>query len=382
MLFARPLKPAFAALLLGTVLALPFDARAALPRSLPVTASLLSLTLPGTGGAGQTLLFTSPASSILPHAPSNSPMHTVYPTPQGLLSAWTPPGLGWLWNRDTDPSLHLSGWGSVFNIARLGAYAVPLRDDPAERANIVLAAQAVDSKTIMPGGTFSFNAIVGERTPERGFEDGLMFDQGQIVRGTGGGICLVSTGLYNAALQAGLTITERHGHSGVVTYAAPGCDASVVYGSEDMQFVNTTAQPIIIKTTIGQDQVLVSLYGMPPPAGQHVFIKTQSLSTIAAPTVQTSDPLLPPTSAPIVDQKPRNGYHVVVEREWTRHGHVVRRETIADETRAPRPKLVRVPVPVPTPPAAAPPAPAAEPPAPGMTSPIPAPSAAQSAPAT
>lgn len=258
MLFARPLKPAFAALLLGTVLALPFDARAALPRSLPVTASLLSLTLPGTGGAGQTLLFTSPASSILPHAPSNSPMHTVYPTPQGLLSAWTPPGLGWLWNRDTDPSLHLSGWGSVFNIARLGAYAVPLRDDPAERANIVLAAQAVDSKTIMPGGTFSFNAIVGERTPERGFEDGLMFDQGQIVRGTGGGICLVSTGLYNAALQAGLTITERHGHSGVVTYAAPGCDASVVYGSEDMQFVNTTAQPIIIKTTIGQDQVLVS----------------------------------------------------------------------------------------------------------------------------
>lgn len=282
--------------------------------------------------------------------------------------------MDWLWNRGSDPSLRLAGWGQLFNVARLGVYAVPLRDDPAERTNILLAARAVDSTTIMPGGTFSFNSIVGERTPARGFQDGLMFDQGQIVRGTGGGICLVSTGLYNAALQAGLAIVERHGHSGVVSYAAPGCDASVVYGAQDMQFVNTTRRPIIIKTTIGENQVLVSLYGTPPPANERVYVRTTSLSTIPAPTHQTADPLLPPASLPIVDQKPRAGYHVVVERLWTRGNRIVRRETIADETRAPRPKRVRVPVPIvpPASPLALPIVPPAPPIALSITVPVPA----------
>ncbi len=275
--------------------------------------------------------------------------------------------MDWLWNRGSDPSLRLAGWGQLFNVARLGVYAVPLRDDPAERTNILLAARAVDSTTIMPGGTFSFNSIVGERTPARGFQDGLMFDQGQIVRGTGGGICLVSTGLYNAALQAGLAIVERHGHSGVVSYAAPGCDASVVYGSEDMKFVNTTWQPIIVKTTIGQNQVLVSLYGTPPPTGQHVWLKTVALTSVAAPTEQASDPLLPPNSLPVIDQKPRAGYHVVVERVWTQKGRIVRRETVVDESRAPRPKIVRVPVPAPPPaPQAVPPAATPAPPTPAV----------------
>lgn len=347
MSFARPTRPALAALLLAAALMPAPKMQAAVPLSLHNAAAPAYFTLLGAQSPGTPSLFTSPAASILPDAfPALSAAPNLLP-PSSLLTHWAPSGLAWLWNRSSDPSLRLSGWASVLNVARLGAYAVPLRNDPAERANIVLAARAVDSATIMPGGTFSFNSIVGERTPERGFADGLMFDQGQIVRGTGGGICLVSTGLYNAALQAGLTITERHGHSGVVSYAAPGCDASVVYGSEDMQFVNTTWQPVIVKTTIGENQVLVSLYGTPMPAGQHIFVKTTSLTTIAAPTKQTADPLLPPGSAPVVDQKPRSGYHVVVEREWTRRGRIVRRETIADESRAPRPKLIRVPVPVP-----------------------------------
>ncbi len=350
---ALPTIPITAALLLA--LAPSTSASAALPPLLPAANTPALLLLP----TAPAPLFTSPQSAILPDTLVPRSPAARLSAPSALLTAWAPPGLDWLWNRSTDPSLRLSAWNTVFNVARLGVYAVPLRDDPAERANIILAAQAVDNATIMPGGTFSFNAIVGERTPARGFEDGLMFDQGQIVRGTGGGICLVSTGLYNAALQAGLAVTERHGHSGVVSYAAPGCDASVVYGAEDMRFVNTTAQPVIVKSSIGANQVLVSLYGTPPPARQHIYIRTTSLFLIPAPTRQTEDPTLPPASAPIVDQKPRSGYHVVVERLWTRGNQIVRRETIADETRAPRPKLVRVPVPV-VPPTA--PAPAALPP--------------------
>lgn len=365
MLSARPALPRLAVLLLAAVLTLPGRAQAAL-LLLPACPSSTLLALPRTLAAAPAPLFVSPASAILPGMLRPAPRTLPLAAPSALLTVWAPPGLNWLWNRGSDPSLRMMGWGQLFNVARLGVYAVPLRTDPAERANILLAARAVDNTTVLPGGTFSFNDVVGERTPARGFAEGLMFDQGQIVRGTGGGICLVSTGLYNAALQAGLAIAERHGHSGVVSYAAPGCDASVVYGSEDMKFVNTTWRPLIVKTSIGANQVLVSLYGTPPPQGQHVSVRTTSLTMTPAPTHQTQDPLLPPGSPPVVDQKPRAGYHVVVERLWTCGGHVTRHETVADERRAPRPKLVRVPVPL------APPVPLAVPPV-GLVPAVPGP---------
>ena len=149
----------------------------------------------------------------------------------------------WGLERGNDPSLQLTAWNDVLDIALLGQFDIPLRSDPAERTNIVLSARAVDGVEVDPGQVFSFNGTVGERTPERGYQDGWMFDQGNLVRGTGGGICLVATGLYNAALRAGMGIVERHPHSGLVSYAPPGCDAGVVYGIEDMQFRNTSRSP-------------------------------------------------------------------------------------------------------------------------------------------
>lgn len=250
----------------------------------------------------------------------------------------------------SDPSLRLTDWKRVFNICRLGVFEIPLRSDPAERANILLSAQAVDSATVAPGGIFSFNETVGERTPERGYQDGLMFNDGQIVRGTGGGICLVSTGLYNAALQAGLGLVERHPHSGVVGYAPPGCDAGVVYGSEDMRFRNTTGAPIVIKTNVQDDRVVVGLFGRTPTPGRKVFVKETHLAYIHAPLVETPDPTLPAGAAPVVVQKPRLGFDVTVERFFTQGTRVVRRELVVTEHRNPRAKIVHVPLPAASPP--------------------------------
>ena len=218
---------------------------------------------------------------------------------------------------------------------------MPLRDDPAERTNILLSAQAVDNVTVAPGAEFSFNAQVGERTPERGYQDGLMFDNGHVIRGTGGGICLVATGLYNAALHAGLEITERHPHSGLVSYAAPGCDAGIVYGQEDLKFRNTTAQPLVIRATPEDDHVAVRLFGHTPPPGRQVIVKPLSLSTIPYAVETKMDPTLPPGGS-VVDQKPRSGYDVVLARFWTQNGRVVRREIVTRERRAPRNKVVRI----------------------------------------
>jgi len=269
---------------------------------------------------------------------------TTFLPPAPSLTAKSFLGSGLLWNRALDPSLRLTDWQHVFDIAALGTFDIPLRNDPAERANILLSAAAVDNTVIAPGAEFSFNDQVGERTPERGYQDGLMFDNGQIVRGTGGGICLVATGLYNAALQAGLEITERHPHSGVVSYAPPGCDAGIYYGQEDFKFRNTTTRPVVIRTEAADDHVTVQLFGQTPPPGSHVIVKPTWLETIPYTVITKTDPSLLPGQS-VVDQKPRLGYAVVVERFWTQKQYITRREVVAHERRAPRPKIVRVALP-------------------------------------
>ena len=258
-----------------------------------------------------------------------------------------------LWGHTLDPSLRLTDWGHVFDVSALGAFDVPLRDDPAERINVLLSAQAVDNVVVAPDAVFSFNDQVGERTPERGFQDGLMFDQGKVVRGTGGGICLVATGLYNAALQAGLEIVERHPHSGVVSYAAPGCDAGIVYGQEDFKFRNTTSRPLVIRAQPNGDVLSLQLFGQTPKPGSQVIVKPTSLDTIPYAVETRPDPTLP-VGQSVVDQKPRSGYHVVVTRFWLQGRRVVRREVVASETRAPRNEIKRIALPPVVPPAAVP----------------------------
>ena len=345
-LLAKPLRGAVAPLLWLALAAAPAQALTLMPGLPPLVAGGGILTYAPPAG-----LFTAEAARFGGETPLPAA-----PAPDVFLRAWAAPGLAWLWNRAADPTLSLSPWSRVLDVARLGAFAIPLRDDPAERVNILLAAQRVEGAIVAPGATFSFNKTVGERTPERGYQDGLMFDGGQIVRGTGGGICLVSTALYNAALQAGLGVVERHAHSGVVSYAPPGCDASVVYGAEDMQFANTTSRPLIISARQEPERVVVGLYGAPPPQGERVVLKTTHLRVLPAATIHTPDPTLPPDAAPVVDAKPHAGYDVVVERLWLAGRRVLRREVVASEHRAPRLGRVRVPVP-PVLPAVAPPTP-------------------------
>ncbi|BDI32761.1 hypothetical protein CCAX7_48120 [Capsulimonas corticalis] len=240
-----------------------------------------------------------------------------------------------------DPSLQFIDWREVFNIAQLGSFDIPLRSDPAERENILLSAQAIDNRTVAPGQVFSFNDVVGERTEERGFQDGWMFEQGKLVRGTGGGICLVATGIYNAALLAGLGVVERHPHSGYVRYAPAGCDASVVYGLKDLQFRNTTSSPILLHVDYQTDKLGVQIFGTPPPIGYKVVVKPTHYEALAPSVVEKPDETLP-AGAQVVEQTPRPGFDVTVERFFLQGNRLVRRELLSTERMEPRPKIVRV----------------------------------------
>jgi vancomycin resistance protein YoaR len=116
--------------------------------------------------------------------------------------------------------------------------------------NIRIALSKINGTVIENGKTFSFNQIVGERTIEGGYKDAYTFVNGKLVADTGGGICQVSSTLYNAVLFSDLPVLERGNHSFAVSYVPPGRDAAVFYGSKDFVFKNDTGWPILIKAII------------------------------------------------------------------------------------------------------------------------------------
>ena len=131
------------------------------------------------------------------------------------------------------------------------------------KTNINLAAKSLDNTFIDIGAEFSFNRTVGERTVKRGYKAAKIIVGGKFVDGIGGGVCQVSTTLYNAALLGGLEITEYHPHSLPVSYIAPSFDAMVNSGNADLRFINNTHNPVILKTGADGNRLTVSIYGEP-----------------------------------------------------------------------------------------------------------------------
>lgn len=127
--------------------------------------------------------------------------------------------------------------------------------------NVSLAAKTINNYVVKPGETFSYNKVVGRRDPSRGYKEAPIFVGGAVEPGMGGGVCQVSTTLYNAVLLADLTVVERHPHSKIVAYAPAGRDATVAYGSLDFKFRNNYTHPVTIKTTMGGGSLSVSVWG-------------------------------------------------------------------------------------------------------------------------
>lgn len=125
--------------------------------------------------------------------------------------------------------------------------------------NIKLASIALDQHIIQPGETFSFNEIVGPTTKERGYQISKVIVKGKETKGYGGGVCQVSSTLFNTAQMAGLEIVERHPHSKEVAYIGKDKDAATSYGGADLKFTNNFSFPIKINTYIYENSINVSL---------------------------------------------------------------------------------------------------------------------------
>ena len=148
--------------------------------------------------------------------------------------------------------------------ARLASFATLFDSSNRPRSfNIALACGKINGISILPGETFSFNDTVGPRTAENGFKTAKIISGGKFVEGVGGGVCQVSTTLYNAALLAGMRVTESHPHSLQVSYVKPGADAMVNYYFADLRFVNDTKNPVYLETSANGSSLTVRFYGEP-----------------------------------------------------------------------------------------------------------------------
>ena len=148
-------------------------------------------------------------------------------------------------------------------VGLVGSYETIYGGDANRINNVQLVAHLIDGKLIGPGETFSFNGTTGERTAEKGFKEAPVIINGELGTGIAGGVCQVSTTVFNAAYEGGLEITERHNHALYISHYPLGRDATVNYPDLDLKFVNDTSRWLLLRTFVGSDSLVVNLYGTP-----------------------------------------------------------------------------------------------------------------------
>ena len=174
---------------------------------------------------------------------------------------------------------------------RVGRYETIYGGDPNRIHNVQLVAQLIDGKLIAPGATFSFNGATGARTADKGFREAPVIINGEVTNGLGGGVCQVSTTVFNAAYEAGLKITERTNHALYISHYPQGRDATVNYPDVDLKFVNDTPRWLLLRTYVGS--VLARRRTLRAPLNRRVESVTNPLvDTGPPPLKRVPDPAL------------------------------------------------------------------------------------------
>ncbi len=212
--------------------------------------------------------------------------------------------------------------------------------DANRTANIRLSARRINGHILYPGQVFSFNQVVGPRDREHGFKEALEIVDGEFVPGIGGGVCQVSSTLYNAVLLANLPIVERTNHSKPLGYVGLGRDATVAYGALDFKFANNTGAPIVILAETAKNRLRVGIVGREPLAVAVDLVATDR-QVIPPAVVKKQDPELY-LGETRVDRQGKPGYEVTTLRVVRAGGREIKREVLAKDRYLPENTVVKV----------------------------------------
>lgn len=206
--------------------------------------------------------------------------------------------------------------------------------------NLEVAVNKINGIVLDPGEVFSFNRVVGERTAKSGFKEAIIYADGELDYGLGGGICQISSNLYYSVLKANLEIVERKNHSMTVNYLPIGCDATVSYGSVDFQFKNSRAYPIKIIATINSGVVTVSICGVKEENEYDVDIIVETTQKDDFETVYEYTSSVPEGSE-VIKQSGKYGYKCSTYRVLYQNGRLVSKDLISTDTYKPQKQIIQ-----------------------------------------
>ncbi len=220
--------------------------------------------------------------------------------------------------------------------------------DKFRSTNLKIAAHKLDGFVLLPGEKFSFNDFVGERSPENGFYKAGVYRRGRHEIDYGGGVCQVSTTLFNAVALANLKVEVRNNHTFLVPYVPAGRDAAVAYGTYDFVFVNTMDTPIAVSTKWIPGKLTFTVLGQKVP-DQEVVLQPSVTASWEHPVEYVDDPTLKPGEEKEIE-KGGKGYRATTLRIVKVAGKEVSRETLCKSYYKGGPKIIaRGPLPVPPP---------------------------------
>lgn len=201
--------------------------------------------------------------------------------------------------------------------------------------NIALAASKIDGVTLYPEDEFSFNDCVGSRTEANGFRTAYIIKDGEYTEGIGGGVCQVSSTLYNCALLSGLTVTCVRAHSLQVSYVAPSFDAMVSTAS-DLRFVNTLSAPVTIRMYADGSYLRAEIYGVDVVT---IRRRSETLETLPYDIEYRDDATLP-IGEERIDSYGREGLRSEGYLEYFERGKLVRTVRIRRDAYLPQKRVI------------------------------------------
>ena len=206
--------------------------------------------------------------------------------------------------------------------------------------NLKLACGKLNGTVVLSGETFSYNDTLGPRTVAAGYKNAKIYEAGQVVDGLGGGICQISSTLYNTALKANMEIVERRNHQFVTSYVPAGKDATVVYGSTDFKFKNTRSYPIRIVASAQNGVATVTFYGIKEEQEYEFTITPKVIATIPYTTKYIDDNTLE-EGKEVVEQKGTNGLKTKTYITKMLNGKVISTTLLSTDTYSAMTRIVR-----------------------------------------
>ncbi len=197
--------------------------------------------------------------------------------------------------------------------------------------NLSIACSKLNGYVIQPGEVFSYNKALGKRSVENGYKEAAIYTSNGVENGLGGGICQISSTLYNAVLMANLGIEERHNHSYTTSYSDPGKDATVVYGSLDFKFKNTRKYPVKIEAYIKSGVATIRIYGIKEDPEYKVQVVAKVTSTIPCDVQRIEDSTLPAGTEKVVTKGTNGCRSVTYKNVYDQSGNLVSSTQISSD---------------------------------------------------